>query len=113
MGPDSYSLGPGKIYINGTEFIGEGLTDYNYEDFEPDTMDYLKKSVVFDKHELTCTFTVNRITVLKVMGIWDWVRENCPNGRVKHLIKYGKNDRVRYKNFKRAVKMVAKCVKEV
>lgn len=34
--------------------------------------------------------------------------EYCPNKRVKHLIKYGKNINVRRKNIRRALKIIAK-----
>lgn len=48
--------------------------------------------------------------MLKISGALDWLIEYCPNRRVTHLMKYGKNDNVRYKNARRAVKLIAKEV---
>lgn len=115
MGPDeNVKLGPGTIHINDTYFTGP-VTDYDYDDYDEDVMDYLKKSAVLnysDSGELSFTWRLSKVIMLKLMGIWDWVTENCPNPRVKHLIKHGKNHRVRYKNFKRAVRLIGKNVKE-
>lgn len=45
-----------------------------------------------------------------VIEVWDWVLEKCPNRRVKHLMTYGKNERIRRKNFKHAVRLISKFV---
>lgn len=115
MGEDRMDLSQGTIYINSTEYVGEGLTDYDYRDYEEATTDYIKSNMFLCKNasgEIECRLKVNRMFLIKIMGIWDWVLENCPNGRVKHLMRQGKNERVRYKNFKRAVHLISKNVKE-
>ena len=45
---------------------------------------------------------------LKLTGIYDYVLEMCSNKKVVHLAKYAKKDRVRTKNFNRAIKIIAK-----
>lgn len=45
---------------------------------------------------------------LKLTGIYDYVLEICSNKKVVHLAKYAKKDRVRTKNFNRAMKIIAK-----
>lgn len=45
---------------------------------------------------------------LKLTGIYDYVLEMCSNKKVVHLAKYAKKDRVRTKNFNRAMKIIAK-----
>lgn len=119
MHPDGCkpTLGTGRIYINGTEFVGEGITDYDYSTYEEASDEYFKNNIVLDLNKsremsFTATCVFNRIAYLKIIGVWDWVLENCKLGRVKHLMKYGKNERIRWKNFKRAVRDIGKYVKE-
>ena len=45
---------------------------------------------------------------LKLTGIYDYALEMCSNKKVVHLAKYAKKDRVRTKNFNRAMKIIAK-----
>ena len=45
---------------------------------------------------------------LKLAGVYDYVLEMCSNKKVVHLAKYAKKDRVRTKNFNRAMKIIAK-----
>lgn len=55
---------------------------------------------------------ISKFNMLKISGALDWLIEHCPNRRVTHLMKHGKNDNVRYKNAKRAAKLIAKKEKE-
>lgn len=114
MGDENVKLGTGTLYIDGQAFEGT-ITDYDFEDHREDTELYLKENTVLrmnDPCTITVTTKVNRILLLKITGIWGWVLENCPDRRVKHLMTYGKNERVRYKNFKHAVRLISKLVKE-
>ena len=45
---------------------------------------------------------------IRLTGIYDYVLEMCSNKKVVHLAKYAKKDRVRTKNFNRAMKIIAK-----
>ena len=51
---------------------------------------------------------LNLFSILQISGALDWIIEHCPNRRVTHLMKYGKNDNVRRKNIRRALKIIAK-----
>ena len=43
-----------------------------------------------------------------IVGVWYWVLKNCPDRRVKHLMMYGKNKRVQYKNYLHACRLITK-----
>ena len=53
---------------------------------------------------------LNLFSILQISGALDWIIEYCPNRRVAYLIKYGKNDNVRHKNIRRAIKLIMKEV---
>lgn len=42
----------------------------------------------------------------KLTGWWDFVLCHCPNKRVTYLMKHGKNPKVRFKNYKRGLKII-------
>lgn len=46
-----------------------------------------------------------------IMNYMEGVLRACPNRRVVHLVKYGKNARIRLKNWRRAQKLAAKEAK--
>ena len=81
------------------------------EDRADSVKDYVKNNIQICKNT-ECQFVgrlvLKRRTLLKLMGLIDWAYDNCPNKRVRHLIKNGKNERVRYKNYKRACKLIIK-----
>lgn len=47
-------------------------------------------------------------TVAKVIRLYGWVINYCPNRKIVHLIRHGKNKRIRNKNFKRALRIIGK-----
>lgn len=53
---------------------------------------------------------VDRMMLYKICGVYNFVIKYCPNRRVAHLIKYGKNERVRIKNFNRALMILNKMI---
>jgi hypothetical protein len=90
------------------------MTTYDFEDYREDVETYIKENValgISDPCTLVASVKLDRIVLLKVSGLWDWVLKNCPNRRVKYLMRYGKNERVRYKNFKHACRLIAKLWK--
>ena len=96
-------------YESGTIFI-EGKPLYGIADFtcETETLisDYVKSNTIVTwTTPLSLEFSVkwNKYLLYKIMGLWNWVADNCPNRRVAHLIKYGKTERVRNKNFRRGL----------
>lgn len=52
------------------------------------------------------TYKGDIFTFYKGLGLYDWVCTYCPNRRVVHLIKNGKNFRVKTKNFSRAMRIL-------
>lgn len=90
------------------------ITEFTYD--EEAVREYLEDSanrvIRWNEGECTATvqFRVNKIVLLKLSGSWDWVIENCPDKRVKHLIKYHKDDRVKMKNWRHAVKLIGKIL---
>jgi hypothetical protein len=103
-------IGDMRIDISGHPEI----TEFTYD--EDAVQEYLENSAnrVVRWNESECTFSVqlkvNRIIALKLSGSWDWVIENCPDKRVRHLIKYHKDDRVKMKNWRHAVKLIGKML---
>ena len=104
----------GTVYIDGQEFVGN-VTSYDFRDHVNDMREYAKKNIVMKLNspgEIDIMMTIDRITMLKVIGFWDWCLENCPSRKVKHLMKHGKNERVRFKNFKRAMHLIGNMLEE-
>lgn len=106
------TIEPGSIFIEGCEFKG-------ISDFEADTTavkEYVEDSFskALRSMELgtwTATVVFSRFSILQVCGLWGWVIKNCPNRRVAHLINHGKTSRVRWKNFLRGMRIIAKELK--
>lgn len=108
MGDDA-NLFEGGLYINGVE-IGPGIPDF--ECSAEDLKNEFDKNMKFnlDPHgEFTTTINIkiDFIFVAKLLGIYQWVLDNCPNRKVIHLMMYGKNKRVKIKNLKRALRITA------
>lgn len=110
---ENITIGPGTLYIGGYEGDPVEVTECRCDAEE-----------VFDKHrdalvkllepiETTITFNakINKLAFYKITGLWDWVYLNCPNRRVRHLMKYGKTRRVQLKNFNRAIHIIGKCMR--
>lgn len=100
-----------KFYIDGCEF--KGISDFSVE--EETIGEYVKQNTVIsfkDSFTMTATCKINRKNFYKVIGLYDWVIENCPNKRVVHLMKYGKNDKVKMKNFRRGIRIIEKVLAE-
>jgi hypothetical protein len=57
---------------------------------------------------LRAEFVVNKIEVLEILGFWYPVFKACPDRRVAHLMMYGKNDRVKLKNYYHAIKLIGR-----
>lgn len=109
---NSKPLGMGTIYINGEKWSGP-VTDFRYEPEE--VLDKIDK-YIDDNMLMTDTFTftckISRSQLLKLTGIWDWALENCPSGRVRHLMQHG-SERTKLKNYDHAIKLICRKVKKV
>lgn len=100
------------IYIDGSEI--KGISDFSVE--EEKINEYVKQSTVIrftDPITITATCKINRMTFYKFIGLYDWAIENCPNKRVVHLMRYGKNNKVKMKNFRRSLRIIEKVLAEV
>lgn len=94
------------IYINGNEVLG--ISDFEITGDAVE--DYVRANIGFDTATLTYNCRINRMLLYKFIGFWNWVIDSCPNKRVVHLMKHGKNDRVKYKNFIRAIRILGKIL---
>lgn len=107
---DNLSLTGGTFYINGEE-IGRGIPDF--ECSADDLKTELENNIKYNldppgEFSVTLKMHIDEIFTAKMMGIYQWVCDYCPNRRVIHLMKYGKNKRVKIKNLKRA--FILTCV---
>lgn len=84
----------------------------NLEVYETDVLEYIKEHTTYSLNNDCLSFTVtiknNKFDLWKWLGIYGWVIDNCHNRRIVHLVKHGKNNKVRKKNFNRALKIIAK-----
>lgn len=100
------------FYINGDPV--KGISDLAI--YETDIAECIKDHTTYSLNEnndclsFNATIKLNKVDLLKLLGIYDWVIDNCYNRRVVHLIKYGKNERVRNKNFNRALMILNKMI---
>lgn len=61
-----------------------------------------------DNTTFTGTIQIERITLLKFVGLWQFAIDLCPDKRVVHLMKNHKDERVRYKNYRHAMNLIEK-----
>jgi hypothetical protein len=99
-----------NISIDGCEF--KGISDFNVS---RETINkYVSQNTVIsfnDDFTITATCRISRIKLYKVIGLYDWAIQNCPNKRVVHLMRYGKNARVKMKNFRRSLRIIEKVLR--
>lgn len=101
-----------RICIDGCEI--KGISDLSVE--ADDIEEFVKENTVivphYDSATITVTCKINRMTLYKIIGLWDWAIENCSNKRVVYLMKHGKNDKVKMKNFRRSLRIIEKVLAE-
>lgn len=109
--PTKWKPGPGTIYIDGVAYDGALVSSaISTEEIKEYVEEYVRSIVKFNKSSCTFDFTLNRIGLLKAIGIWELVRRNCPSPRVRHLMEHG-SERTRYKNFKHACRLMCKILR--
>lgn len=101
------------FYINGDPVKGIS----NLEIYETDVTyvtEYIKDHTTYSLNNDCLSFTaaikVNEVDLCKLLGIYNLVINNCYNRRVVHLIKHGKNIKVRKKNFNRALMILNEMI---
>lgn len=114
MPTKSIEHGPGTLTIDGQTWTGP-ITDFTFEPekaseaIQQHIMDTYKLNTALNGLAMTCT--IARTTMLKLMGIWQWVVDNCPSGRVRHLMLHG-SERVKSKNFNHAIRLINRSLKK-
>lgn len=101
-----FSNGEMYIHIDGNKVCDIPEFSISFDEKESMVHDFVMDN--FNEATLTCTIKFNWNTLYKLTGFYDWVVNNCPNRRVAHLVKYGKNTRIKKKNFFRAIKEIFK-----
>ena len=104
---NTFKIENGTVYVNDVDIIHDCIPELDLSDVH----DYLNEHKIITNNkfgELTCTFSIPRITWLKFVGIWDYAYTYCPSRRVKHLMVYGKNNRVKLKNYRHAMNLINK-----
>ena len=105
-------IGMGRIIIGDQVFEGP-VTDFTYEpEAVEDDIRAVIRGSMHTTDGITFTCKVNPVTLLKVIGIWDWVITNCPNKRVVYHMQHG-NYRTRKKNWHRACSIISDICTEV
>lgn len=95
------------FYINGDPVKGISNLEVHETDIAECIKDHITYSLNNDCSSFTATIKVNKFDLWKLLGVYDWVIDNCHNKRVVHLVKHGKNIKVRKKNFNRSLKIIA------
>ena len=106
MGPDT---------TNNYSIHIDGNIQYGIPDFEADCDQFLKESVTIKKIDeknlsFECEIKFDKWKFFQSTGITDWMYLCCPNRRVAHLMMFGKNKKIRHKNFNRAAKIIGRIL---
>lgn len=95
------------FHVDGVEIHGIPDLDVN---FEPAT-EYIRENISLtqtDAMTFTAKCKINKWIIYKLIGLYSWVMDHCPNKRVVHLAQYAKKSKIRSKNFNRAIRIIAK-----
>lgn len=101
-------LGSGSLYIlNDNETpkkFGE-IKNVEVGEWEDDISDFVVPVTGMEvTFEAWCT--ISKDFVLALLGIRDSVLYLCPNKKVVHLARHGRNKKIRKKNFHRAIRIL-------
>lgn len=110
MGDKNVEPGVYTLHIDG-QSVGKVVASYDFEDYREDADSYMRENLSLrttDSCELVGKIKLDTFSLCKVFGIWELAYKFCPNRRVKYLMTHGKNRRVQYKNFKRALRLITK-----
>lgn len=104
-------LNSGTLYIQKQDGSYEHFREVaDAEVTSSDTYDIPEYIQSINQPEFTFEFVtkVQKGLWLKLLGVYDSVISTCPNKKVVHLVLYGKNKKIRKKNFHRAIKILEK-----
>ena len=100
--------GSGSLYILNEDGepkkFGE-VKDAEVEEWTDDASDFVVPVTGMEAtYEACCK--ISKDIVLALLGIRDSVLDLCPNKKVVHLARHGKNKKIRKKNFHRAIRIL-------
>ena len=101
-------LGSGSIYIlnddEAPKKFGE-VKDVETEEWADDASDFVVPVIGMEAtYEAWCK--ISKDFVFALLGIRDSVLDLCPNKKVVHLARHGRNKKIRKKNFHRAIRIL-------
>lgn len=101
-------LGSGSLYIlNDAETpkkFGE-VKEIKVEELADDASDFVVPVTGMEAtYEACCK--ISKDIVLALLGTRDSVLDLCPNKKVVHLARHGRNKKIRKKNFNRAIRIL-------
>lgn len=105
------NLNSGTLYIQKQDGSYEHFGEVaDAEVTSSDTYDIPEYIQSINQPEFTFEFVtkVQKDLWLKLLGVYDSVISACQNKKVVHLVLYGKNEKIRKKNFHRAIKILEK-----
>ena len=116
MGEDKIELGTGTLYFIGPEgpsplgCVYEGTVEPTRIEEAPEGDGVYIRGNIFEEITLSIQLTAESARGLAAafVGLTDAMYTLCPNNRVVHLAKYGKKERTRKKNRRRACKILKK-----
>lgn len=104
----NFGSGSGSLYIlNGDEApkkLGE-VKEIEVEERADDASDFVVPVTGMEATYEACCKIAKDIA-LALLGIRDSVLDLCPNKKVVHLARHGRNKKIRKKNFNRAIRIL-------
>ena len=104
----NFGSGSGTLYIlnenDEPKKFGE-VKDVEVEEWTDDASDFVVPVTGMEAtYEACCK--ISKDIVLALLGIRDSVLDLCPNKKVVHLARHGRNKKIRKKNFNRAIRIL-------
>ena len=101
-------FGSGTLYIlnedDEPKKLGE-VKEIEVEELADDVSDFVVPVTGMEAtYEAWCK--ISKDIVLALLGIRDSVLDLCPNKKVAHLARHGRNKKIRKKNFHRAIRIL-------
>ena len=101
-------FGSGTLYIlnedDEPKKLGE-VKDAEVEELADDASDFVVPVTGMEATYETCC-KISKDIVLALLGIRDSVLDLCPNKKVVHLARHGRNKKICKKNFHRAIRIL-------
>ena len=104
----NFGSGSGSLYIlndaEASKKLGE-VKDVETEGWADDASDCVVPVTGMEAtYEACCK--ISKDIILALLGIRDSILDFCPNKKVVHLARHGRNKKIRKKNFHRAIRIL-------